>query len=46
MIKFFVIKNDEVIGIFDTLVKAMNYVRYVSDGCFILNGFTGKIWKF
>lgn len=44
--KFYVICHDEVIGMFDTLMKAMNYARFVPDECFVLNGLTGKTWYF
>ena len=45
MINFFVIKNDEVVAVFDTLIKARNFARFL-DECFILNGLTGSILKF
>lgn len=43
---FYVISHDEVLAQFDTLMKAMNYARFVPDECFVLNGLTGKTWYF
>lgn len=31
---FYVISHDEVLAQFDTLMKAMNYARFVPDECF------------